>query len=145
MDNKTKAILVLLVVSISGWWVALRPRPPIEVEKIVFKDRVTEKVVLVNKDVIKTETRPDGTKIVIESKMRQTDVTKEREKASESTKTSSPLPKYSLGVGAILDPYRPLKRDYAATAGVRLWNSPIWAEIQVTTKKDVTLGLRLEF
>ncbi len=148
MDNKTKAIIGLVLVAILGLfgtytgWTRPLPKPEaVTVEKVVTQGRIVVKKV----DQVKTETRPDGTKIVTETRSDTHSDTKRAETARQVTVTRSVLPRYSLGVGVTLDPFNPLQRDYSIETGVRLWKSPLWGKVEVSTKKTVTLGLEIEF
>lgn len=109
------------------------------VDKVVYQDRV------VTKDVVRTETRPDGTKIVTEEKVKDTSRQEEREVKRETVTVSTPLTKYSIGLGLVLDPFNPLKREYQVELGKRLWTSPMWLTASYQTNKSIVLGLKLEF
>jgi hypothetical protein len=147
-----KAYAALVVVALAGWGLFFYQRNQVPAVQTITVDKIVEKQVfvdrIVNKDMVRTETRPDGTKIVTESHSQDKSVTKEEVKAqthSETVAVNSPLTKYSLGLGVRLDPFNPLKRQYEIDLGRRLWTTPIWGKLSVSTDKTVTLGLSVEF
>lgn len=125
---------------------------PVPKETIVYQDRIVTVDRVVNKDVhvdrVTTTTKPDGTKVVEVDKS-QTVVT-EKERSSEDTKTKitekvTALSKYSLGVTYRPEHLFPLAGVYGAEAGVRILQTPLWVTASFSTKREATLGLRLEW
>ena len=145
--TKLKLVAVLLLVLVAGWaGYKLAPSPVAEtktvhVDKVVYKDRV------VTKDVVRTETRPDGTKIVTETKVKEAEkvstVTKSTQKSEVSV--ASYKPKYSLGVSLRPESIFPMRGIYTVELGRRVGDSPLWVTASATTKKEFTIGLRIEF
>lgn len=149
--TQTKLTTGLALLALLGWgafWVvSKRPLPSVEVkERGVYQDRVVYKDRIVTRDVTRTVTKPDGTKIVTAEK---TD-TKEHVAETEKTRqvefhTTTAKTQYSLGIGVKLDPFNPLERKYSLELGRRLWNSPMWVRAGASTDKTLTLGLSIEF
>ena len=142
--TKLKLGAILLLVLVAGWaGYKLAPSPVAEtktvyVDKVVYQDRV------VTKDVVRTETRPDGTKIVTETKVKEAEKVREKVTTKESTVVSLYQPKYSLGVSLMPESIFPMRGIYTVELGRRLWDTPIWATASVNTKKEFTIGIRIE-
>ena len=143
--SRLKLIVCLVAAALCvGVGYKLAPVQPAEtktvfVDKVIYKDRV------VTKDVVRTETRPDGTKIVTEEKSKDVSRQQEHEVKKETVTVSADTAKYSLGLGLVLDPFNPLKREYQVELGRRLWETPIWATVSYQTNKTIVLGLRVHF
>ena len=137
-------VLAVLAAGVVGY--KLAPSPVAET-KTVYVDRVQVVEKVVTKDVVRTVTKPDGTKIVT------TESTHEKTHVDETDKsrhvvvgsTSPAMTRYSLGIGIRLDPFNPLKREYEIELGKRLWQTPLWVRATVRTDKTVSLGLSYEF
>lgn len=147
-----KVYAALVAVALAGWGLFFYQRNQVPAIQTVTIDKIVEKQVfvdrIVNKDVIRTETRPDGTKIVTVDKSAESTHTNEH--VDETVKSrqvvvNTPLTKYSLGVSAIFDYRVPLKRDYRVELGRRLLDSPLWGTVSIDSKKDITLGIRYDF
>lgn len=146
--NKLKigALGALVSSALLNVWLLNRPKPAPEtqtVEKIVTVDRVVVKTV----DKVRTVTRPDGTKIVTETKI-HVDETEKSRQVEKHVSTLKTLNKYSLGleVGRVagLDVItRP--NVYKAQIGYRLWDTPVWTTITAGSDRTVLIGLRIEF
>ncbi len=146
--NKIKLAGALLAVLVSGWvGYKLAPVPAAEIKTITL-DRIVTQDRVITKDVVRTETRPDGTKIVTvektDAKEHVGETTKSRQVQSSGTvKVQS---KYSLGLS-----YRPslsdfsFKGDYGVELGRRVLNSPLWVNVAFNTKKELTVGIKVEF
>lgn len=141
MVSNTKLVIFLTMTTILGMIGTYagynRPAKVEVVEKVTTVDRIVVK----KYQKVKTVTKPDGTKIVTETK---TD-SKTAEKGTEAVAMTPKLPKYSLGLGIVLDPFNPLKRDYSLEAGFRLWKTPFWGKVGLSTNKTLTLGVSVEF
>lgn len=114
-------------------------------EVTIYVDRVVVKDRIVTKDVVRTETRPDGTKIVTTENERSTEHTSEAEKIRQTTiVTPSPKTHYSLGINLRPESIFSFKGIYTLEVGKRLWETPIWVTASGNTKKEFTLGVRVE-
>jgi hypothetical protein len=131
---------ILVVLALSGWGLALwaLKRPPEErvVTKIEYKDRV------VTKERIRIVTAPDGSRV-------ETRVT-EIDKAAQGSASSSParpLPKYSLGLSYELNftNSNEITRVYNLHLSRRLWESPLWTTVTISSNKSLAIGLSIEF
>lgn len=149
MDLKSKIIVGLSLASLSGWGLYLSKKPAPEA-KTVIQDRVQYVDRVVTKDVVRTVTKPDGTKIVTETK--EATVSKESLKETNKTVSTPVLSKYSLGVSVRPDfsDLRMTSQTYEIEAGKRLGQSLVWATASVSARGDlkdpeVSVGLRLEF
>lgn len=141
-----KQRVILLLLALIGWGLAgyliTRPAPKPIVQE-VYKETTRDQVVV--KTYQETVTAPDGT--VTKRDVQETQKTAQTS-ISARRETPSPLklPRYSLGISALLDPARPLKPHvYEIEVSRRLWETPAWATIAVNTKKEITLGIRIEF
>jgi len=135
---------VLAVLVAMGVGYKLAPSPAAET-KTVFVDKVQYVDRVVTKDVIRTVTKPDGTKIVTESKARETVKTLEKDKTVSLSAPAPPLPRYSVGVNVQPKHLYPFEGVYGAELGVRIGNSPIWGTVEIRSNKDWSLGARWEF
>lgn len=145
--NKLKLAGALLAVLGSAWvGYKLAPVPEAK-ETIVYQEREVVKDRIVNRDVVRTETRPDGTKIVTTENESIAEHTDEREKVTTKTTVavSSYQPKYSLGISLRPESIFSFKGVYEVEMGKRLWNSPLWVNFSANTKKELTVGIRVEF
>jgi len=144
--TKLKIAGFVLAVLISlGVGYKLAPSPGIKT-KTVYVDRVQVVDRVVNKDVVVTETRPDGTKIVTVDKSNDTTRTVDTDKTkTESKVTAAPLSKYSLGISLRPESLFPFKGIYTAEVGRRLWDTPIFATASFNTKREFTVGLMVIF
>jgi hypothetical protein len=166
-EPKSKALisrthLALSLFALSGWaaFYFKSKTPDKTSEKIVyrdreiFKDRIIYKEKIISKDITKTVTKPDGTKIVTVSKVGVTEsaktneVTRERERLEEKESvTLKPHSQslYSFGFSYVFDYRRPLYQAYEFEYSQRLWITPVWGKIAVDTNRYITLGGRWEF
>lgn len=122
--------LLLLVISFGAGW-KLKPVPVIET--------ASNESVLVEK-IVTVEKRPDGTVITrIEDKKEQKKV------VSVAAPKAVEKPKYSASVYAIpkWDDLR--SPGWAIGAGRRLGDTNAWAVVEVNNKRDVMLGVRVDF
>lgn len=137
-----KLKLSLLLLALTGWGAfLLKPNPqPQVVEKVVTVDRIVTK----NVHKVRTETLPNGNKVVTETKS-NSNATEREQQIRTSTSELHVNSKYSLGLSVRLDPFNPLVREYELELGYRLWESPLWGTLAVSSNKQVSLGLRYEF
>jgi len=139
--------IVLAVLAVLGWGLFLlkSTKPPVTVEKVVVQEVVKYKDRVVTKDVVRTETRPDGTKIVTETKSQSKSTESETSK-TKVLETSKPvLSKYSLGVSLHPKTLFPFEPVYGLEVGMRLWQSPLWGTVSYNTDREWSIGLRMEF
>lgn len=131
---------ILLVLSLSGWGLALwaLKRPPEErvVTKVEYRDRV------VTKEQVKIITAPDGSKV--ETRTIETD---KMAQGSALSSLSKPLPKYSLGLSYELNftNLNNVTRVYNLHLSRRLWESPLWTTVTISSNKRLAIGLSIEF
>lgn len=145
MMNKFKiAGYLLAVLALIGVGYKLAPVNPAET-KTVFVDRVVVKDRILTKDVVRTETRPDGTKIITQTAEHATEHSSDTDKSKTVVVSTATPTHYSLGVGLLLNPFNPLKRGYQVELGKRLWDSPFWGTVTVSTRHEFTVGVRVEF
>lgn len=150
MQTQTKLTTGLAVFGLLGWFLlwAKSTTPPVTVEKIVTQEVVKYVDRVVTKDSVRTETRPDGTKIITETKSNETTKIDTKKKSKESVITRPVLSKYSLGVSITphmdIRDFRP-KFDYGIEVGARLWSSPLWFGASYNTQHEITLRLTYEF
>lgn len=137
-----KLKLSLLLLALAGWGAfLLKPSPkPQVVEKVVTVDRIVTK----NVHKVRTETLPNGNKVVTETKS-NSNATEREQQIRTSTSELHVNSKYSLGLSVRLDPFNPLVREYELELGYRVWASPLWGTLAVSSDKQVSLGLRYEF
>ena len=127
------------------WGQATAPVQVQEVERIVYRQGETQTVWKDRIVVVEKEQKPDGTvketTTVTEKDKAKTETVVETAKDTSTTPVVAQRPssQYSLGVAV-----RPLDGTPSVTAGYRLLG-PVWAEGSVSRKREVTVGLRLEF
>lgn len=149
MTNQTKLLISSSLLAVAGWGLYLfHPRPP--VTQIVYQDRVVHVDRVVTKDVVRTLTKPDGTKVVTETKYQDRLVEKEVVKTlSQSTPA---LPRYSLGL-SIRPNFSDLRyssQTYEIEGAKRIGQSPFWITASASARGDLkdpgfSLGIRFEF
>lgn len=136
----------------------LNPLPIIK-ERVVTKEvvRVEWRDRVVNKDVVVTKviTKPDGTKVVVESKDKSTTTDKsgsttttEEKQVERIQPWAVPLARYSVSVGMPALPFPSYTdiRQYQVEGAIRLGDLPLWLTIGgQPLQKEVYLGLRVEF
>ncbi len=144
----SKSHLALALLAFTGWgafWLSSKRPPLIASDRIVYVDRIVHKTSSVHKSRTKTETRPDGTKIVTETKVASEERVQETEKRRQIERSTSKLPTYSLGLSVVIDPTKPLDRDYLFEAGHRVLQTPIWLTFGYQTDRKLLLGAKYEF
>jgi hypothetical protein len=127
-----------------GWslalWLYVRPspKPQIEsVEVVKFVDRVVER------ETVKEIKMPTGTTIVTR--------TVERDKQGKSERLTTtipvqPLTRYQVGAGVQLGRELLMNQPtYSFEVGARLGDSPLWIKSQLTSTREIFVGLSLEF
>ena len=131
--------LGLALLAALGWgaayWGWKRPLPsPQTVTE--YKDRVETKT------VYRETTKPDGT-VIKETTQSKSDL--KTHKATVAAK--APLSRWSLGVNTTLAPKDLIDPNpiYGVLVGRRLWESPLWMEVGLNSKRELTLGLSVEF
>lgn len=134
------------------------PEPVIQVverEKLVEVQVKGETVVEVRDRIVTVvrTVKPDGT-VIEKTRTEEKDQSSKElvtETARVQDRTSVHLPaaatRYSLGVGyRVLPTTRPpTYQDLLVTGGYRLSSSPVWLEFGVTGRRELVLGLRLEW
>lgn len=146
--------LTILLLSIFSYSLYNREPRIVETTKIEYVDRVVEKIVTVEKEVIKdkkkrtTVKKPDGTKItteIIEStKTDEKSIVAETEKEEKEIRSETKIQtnhSYSLGINVKLYP----EIEYSAGLYMRLGGLPllIGPNIYVNTTKSVQVGIGL--
>lgn len=149
-----RIVAVCLVVAIS-FAVGYYSRVPqtVVVTKTQVVEKIVEKIVAVSdhSTIDKTVTKADGT---VERTIQindisaiSSDITVDRtvNSMTKETVAAAVRPQYSLGVHAISSIDWPVEKPhYDITIGRRVLGN-VWGEAVVNTKKNVGLGLRLEF
>lgn len=144
--------LTILLLAIFAYLQYSKEPRIVETTKIEYVDRVVEKVVTVEKEVVKdkkkrtTVQKPDGTKVVTETE----ENTKIAENKNENTITQEQTinqtetkieinSSYNLGISVKLYP----ETEYAASLYIRLGNSPLMIGpiIYVRETKSIQIGL----
>ncbi len=150
MQTQTKLTTGLAVFGLLGWFLlwAKSTTPPVTVEKIVTQEVVKYVDRAVDRNVVVTETKPDGTRVVTVDISKERTLETEKSKQKESIITRPVLSKYSLGVSVTphltLADFRPTF-DYGVEVGARLWSSPAWVTLAYNTQHELSLGLKYEF
>lgn len=151
---KLRAALPMTAIALVGWgafvWqlkhtqsVSAPTEKTVYLDKLIYQDRV------VTKDIVRTETRPDGTKIITESRA-HSETTK-----SEAVKQVSTLsvarPTYSFGLGIERAPTLSLTAplSYQTEVGYRI-TGDLWTATTLTFSdkwklQTVSAALRFEF
>jgi hypothetical protein len=131
----SKLTWALALVAVLGWgaayllWKRPIPQPQTIVQTV---DKVETKV------VYRETTKPNGTVV------KETVTIKQDVKTKTDTKII-PLPKPKWMVGAQILPSLTDKLDYGAELGYRIGESPIWIKTGYNSRRELTLGLSVEF
>ncbi len=143
---KIGALVALVSSLVLNAWLLTRPKPKPEI-KTVEKLVTVEKVVTQDREIVKTVTKPDGTKIVTETKEKVKEDSKSATSVVVKIERQS-LPRYSLG----LEIGRELGLDlvtkpnvYGVQFGYRLWETNAWATITARSNKELLFGFRYDF
>lgn len=101
----------------------------------------SDQVVVIDKSVTTTVvTKKDGTKVVTRTKK---NVETKARTSVESVTTQAPMPRFSLGAGAVLDDTQHSKDAYVE-GGLRTMG-PVWLEGSYHFKsKETTVGIRVD-
>lgn len=159
IKNRWREILIVILSAVS--YFSLTKEPEIkEVVKVEYKDRIVEKIVTVEKEVVKDKTKrttvekPDGTKIITEtttntqSKQNKVSDKKEEEKKQtvEIDKQINKKSRYNLGISAKIYP----ELEYSVNAYARIGDLPIFIGPTIYVKQtdhlqlSYGLGVQLE-
>lgn len=123
------AVAVGIILASAVWSKKSPPAPKIE-----YRDKIVEKTKTIRDIVTK-----DG-----ETKIREVIVTVSAEESeTKLSPQNDPEPQYSISAGAVWSAEDPLTPDYYLGAGRRLIG-PVWVEAQVTTKKEILIGVKYE-
>ncbi len=130
----TKLTWVFTLVAVLGWgaFYLVWKRPPPEPQTI------TQTVDRVQKEIVyKTITKPDGT------------VIKETKTIQQTIKQEQKIPPPQLTpkwmIGAQVFPTFSDKLDYGGEIGRRIGDLPVWIKAGYNSKRELTLGVSLEF
>lgn len=131
--------LGLALLALLGWgaayWGWKRPLPPPQIIT-EYKDRVETKT------IYRETTKPDGTVI------KETTQSKSDQKTHKAAGTAKAhLSRWSLGVSTTLAPKDLIDPNpiYGVQVGRRLLESPIWMEAGLNSRRELTLGLSIQF
>lgn len=149
---------MLLVAFGGGYLYRGDPEPVVQVverEKLVEVQVKGETTVEVRDRIVTVvrTVKPDGTvteKTRTEEKDQSSkEVVTEAVRVQERTSTTLPMAasRYSLGIGyrGQLPIRPPTYQDLLVTGGYRISSSPVWLEFGVTGRRELVLGLRLEW
>lgn len=146
--------LTILLLGIFAYSLHRKEPRIVEVTKTEYVDRVVEKVVTVEKEVVKdkkkrtTVQKPDGTKVVTETEeSTKTNENKEKtvvDKEEKDTKIETKIQRnhsYSLGIDVKLYP----ETEYSASFQMRLGDLPllIGPTLHVRTSESLQIGIGL--
>lgn len=146
--------LTILLLGIFAYSLHRKEPRIVEVTKTEYVDRVVEKVVTVEKEVVKdkkkrtTVQKPDGTKVVTETEeSTKTNENKEKtvvDKEEKETQTETKIQRnhsYSLGIDVKLYP----ETEYSASFQMRLGDLPllIGPTLHVRTSESLQIGIGL--
>lgn len=159
IKSRWREILIVILSVVS--YFSLTKEPEIkEVVKVEYKDRIVEKIVTVEKEVVKDKTKrttiekPDGTKITTETttntQSKQNKVTDKKEDEKTQTveidKQINKKSRYNLGLSAKLYP----DVEYSANAYARIGDLPIFIGPTIYVKQtehlqfSYGLGVQIE-
>jgi len=151
--------LTILLLGIFAYSLYRKEPRIVETTKVEYVDRVVEKIVTVEKEVVKnkkkrtTVQKPDGTKVVTETEeSTKTNETKEKtvvEKEEKKTQNETKIQKnysYSLGINVKLYP----ETEYSSSLYMRLADLPLLIGPTIYVKQaehiqiGIGIGLQLE-
>lgn len=131
---------LLFIFSLSGWVIAfwVFHHPP--KERVVIKTEYRDQIV--TKEQVRTVVAQDGSKI--ETRTIETNKTAQ---GSVAYAPSKPLPKYGLGLSyeTNLSNFNNVTQMYNLHLSRRLWESPLWTTITISSNKSLAIGLSIEF
>ncbi len=134
--------IVWVLLGCLGWglagWLASRPLPaPQEriVTKVEYRDRI------VNRDMEKTTTRPDGT--VTKTRVTTAEIEKKVDVSEEHQK--SVMSQYRVGLVVRSHLSNNSLKVYGLDLSTRLGGSPLWGSLQINQDRSIAIGLSYEW